>query len=98
MIRHAGSTISLATVYNQLRQMAARHEVDVIRTEAGEALYRCCAAGGHHHHLRCRTCGNVEELEAPAVEMWAASMADLSGWTEVSHVLEVTGLCPGCAR
>ncbi len=96
-IRGSGSTISLATVYNQLRQMAARHEVDVIRTEAGEALYRRCGAGGHHHHLRCRSCGSVEELESPAVETWAADVAASSGWSEVTHVLEVTGLCPGCA-
>lgn len=96
-IRSSGSTISLATVYNQLRQMAARREVDVIRTEAGEALYRRCGAGHHHHHLRCRACGSVEELEAPAVESWAAGVASASGWTEVTHVLEVTGLCPGCA-
>ena len=96
-IRNSGSAISLATVYNQLRQMAARHEVDVLRSDAGEALYRRCGAAEHHHHLRCRRCGNVEELEAPAVELWATTVATSSGWSEVSHVLEVTGLCPGCA-
>jgi Fur family transcriptional regulator, ferric uptake regulator len=97
-LRAAGTAISLATVYNQLRQMADRHEVDVIRTETGEALYRRCGAGSHHHHLRCRRCGDVEELESPAVEAWAAALPAASGWVEVAHVLEVTGICPGCAR
>ena len=96
-IRSAGSPISLATVYNQLRQMAARHEVDVLRSDAGEALYRRCGVAQHHHHLRCRCCGNVEEIEAPTVELWAASVASSSGWSEVSHILEVTGRCPRCA-
>jgi Fur family ferric uptake transcriptional regulator len=96
-IRVSGNQISLATVYNQLRQMADRHEVDVVRTEAGEALYRRCGAGEHHHHLRCRRCGRVEELEAPAVETWAVTVADRSGYTEVAHTVEVTGICPSCA-
>jgi Fur family ferric uptake transcriptional regulator len=97
-IRSAGGTISLATVYNQLRQMAERHEVDVVRTEAGEALYRRCGAGSHHHHLRCRTCGKVQELEAPAVEIWASRIGQQSGFTQLVHTLEVIGVCPSCSH
>jgi len=97
-IRVAGTQISLATVYNQLHQMAERHEVDVVRAEAGEALYRRCGAGDHHHHLRCRACGTVEELDAPAVERWAAGVAARSGFAELTHTVEVTGLCPSCTR
>jgi Fur family ferric uptake transcriptional regulator len=98
-LRAGGTSISLATVYNQLRQMVERHEVDCIRTEAGEALWRRCGAGDHHHHhLRCRSCGSVEELEAPAVERWAVELGRRSGYSELSHSVEVTGICPSCAR
>ena len=97
-LRSAGTNISLATVYNQLRQMAERQEVDLIRTEAGEALWRRCGAGEHHHHLVCRSCGAVEELEAPAVEQWASEVARGSGYTELNHSVEITGICPRCAR
>ena len=97
-LRGAGTQISLATVYNQLRQMAERHEVDLIRTEAGEALWRRCGAvDHHHHHLRCRCCGAVVELEAPAVERWTSEVATSSGYTELDHSLEITGICPSCA-
>jgi len=88
---------ALATVYTQLRSMAERSEVDVIRSEGGEALYRRCGAGEHHHHLRCRSCGHVEELHAPTVEDWANEVARSSGYTDLAHTLEVTGLCPRCA-
>jgi Fur family ferric uptake transcriptional regulator len=97
-LRTSGATISLATVYNQLRQMADRHEVDLIRTEAGEALWRRCGAGQHHHHLVCRSCGAVIELEAPAVERWAGEVAKSTGFTELSHSVEISGICPACAR
>ena len=97
-LRVDGTSISLATVYNQLRQMAERHEVDCIRTEAGEALWRRCGVDEHHHHQRCRSCGSVEELEAPAVERWAAELGRRSGYAELSHSVEVSGICPACAR
>jgi len=97
-LRTEGTTISLATVYNQLRQMAERHEVDLIRTEAGEALWRRCGAGSHHHHLVCRSCGQVEELKAPVVEQWASDVARGSGYSELSHSVEITGICPRCTH
>ncbi len=97
-LRQTGTPIGLATVYNQLRHMAQQGQVDVVRTDAGEALYRRCGAGEHHHHLRCRRCGRVEELHAPAVETWALEVATSSGYAELSHTLEVTGICPTCVE
>ena len=96
-LRTAGAPIGLATVYSQLRQMADAGQVDVIRSDAGESLYRACGGGEHHHHLRCRSCGRVDELHAPAVEAWATEVATQSGFRELSHTLEVTGICPACA-
>jgi len=96
-LRARGERVGLATVYSQLRQMAERGEVDVVRSDAGESLYRRCGAGEHHHHLRCRSCGSVEELHAPAVEAWAREVATESGYAELSHSLEVTGICPACS-
>lgn len=96
-LREQGQRIGLATVYSQLRQMAEHGHVDVIRSEEGESLYRRCGAGEHHHHLRCRSCGLATELEAPAVEAWANEVARSSGYVDLSHSFEITGVCPGCA-
>ncbi len=96
-LREQGQRIGLATVYSQLRQMAEHGQVDVIRSEEGESLYRRCGAGEHHHHLRCRSCGRATELEAPAVEAWATEVARSSGYVDLSHSFEITGVCPGCA-
>ena len=51
---------------------------------------------GHHHHLLCRNCGKAVEVEAPAVETWAARTASEHGFTEVAHTVEIFGLCPEC--
>ena len=70
-LRERGQTVGLATVYRTLQSMADAGEVDVLRTDDGEAVYRACSHRHHHHHLVCRACGRTVEVEGPAVERWA---------------------------
>lgn len=90
-------SVSLATTYRILQSMAANNEVDVIRTEDGEAIYRRCEAKHHHHHLLCRSCGTAVELEAPEVEKWAHAMAEKYGFIDINHTVEISGLCAKCS-
>ena len=94
-LRERGESVGLTTVYRTLRTMADAGEVDVIVREDGESVYRRCS-GTHHHHLVCRSCGAAVEIEGPAVEQWADAMAALHGYTQVSHTLELFGLCGHC--
>ena len=94
-MREAGDKVGLATVYRTLTSLAAAGEVDMIRTDDGEAVYRMCSTG-HHHHLVCRDCGRTVEIEGPQVERWAERVASEHGFTQVSHTLEVFGTCGGC--
>jgi len=92
-----GHAIGLATVYRTLQLLAEHDEVDVIRaTEAGEASYRRCSTS-HHHHLVCRSCGATVEVEGPAVERWTRGIAEEHGYADVSHTLEIFGICSRCA-
>ncbi len=75
--------------------MADAGEVDVLRTDTGEAAYRRCS-GTHHHHLVCRECGATVEVEGAAVEAWTRSIAEEHGFADVSHSLEIFGTCPSC--
>ncbi|MGZ4598781.1 Fur family transcriptional regulator [Oryzihumus sp.] len=95
-LRAAGDSVGLATVYRTLQAMAADGEVDMLRTDDGEAVYRRCSTG-HHHHLVCRSCGATVEVEGPAVERWAAQVSAEHGFTDVSHTLEIFGTCAACA-
>lgn len=90
-------SVSLATTYRILQSMAANNELDVIRTDEGELVYRRCEADHHHHHLLCRSCGKAVELEAPEVEEWAHAMAERYGFVDLNHTVEISGLCSVCA-
>lgn len=90
-----GSRVGLSTVYRTLQAMADAGEVDVLRQESGEALFRQCSSR-HHHHLVCRECGRTVEVEGSDVETWAARIAAAHGFADPTHDVEVFGTCPDC--
>lgn len=103
VIRQRGDKIGLTTVYRHLNLLAELGQADVVHTSDGEAQFRLCgtgrdnagaAAADHHHHVVCRVCGKSVEVSAPKVEAWAEQVAAAAGYTEVTHTLEVFGLCP----
>jgi Fur family ferric uptake transcriptional regulator len=97
MLRARGSQVGLATVYRALQTLADDGRVDVLRSDAGEAVYRRCDQPDHHHHLVCRSCGAAVEISRPAVEAWAEDVARAHGYIDVTHTVEIFGLCPRCA-
>ncbi|AXX28594.1 Zinc uptake regulation protein ZUR [Actinosynnema pretiosum subsp. pretiosum] len=94
-LRKRGEGIGLTTVYRTLQSLAEAGEVDVLRTDSGEAIYRRCSAH-HHHHLVCRHCGHTVEVEGPAVEKWADRVAEENGFSAISHTVEIFGTCADC--
>ncbi|KGH48715.1 MULTISPECIES: Fur family transcriptional regulator [Modestobacter] len=94
-MRAAGDTIGLSTVYRAVQALVDDGELDSIRTDAGEAIYRRCSTR-HHHHLVCRVCGRTEEVEGPTVERWADRVAAEHGFVDVTHTLEIFGTCAAC--
>ncbi len=94
-LRGAGDSVGLSTVYRAVQALADDGELDSIRTDSGEALYRRCSTR-HHHHLVCRVCGRTVEVAGPTVERWADRVADEHGFADVSHTLEIFGTCGDC--
>lgn len=97
-LRESGGRAGLATVYRALGSMTAEGTVDVLRKEDGEVVYRLCASQAHHHHLVCRECGHTVEVRGAAVERWAAAVAAENGFSDVSHTVDLFGVCAQCAR
>ena len=103
-VRAQGHDIGLATVYRHVNALADDGTLDVVHRGEGEAQYRLCGPGtpgtqatddvAHHHHVVCRSCGRSVEVAAPEVEEWAERVAAGAGYTDVTHTLEVFGLCP----
>ena len=96
MVRQRGDSVGLTTVYRTLQAMAEDGQVDVIVRGDGESVYRQCSPS-HHHHLVCRACRSTIEIDAPDVERWATEVAASHGYRDVTHTVEVFGLCPRCA-
>lgn len=95
-LRKRGEGIGLTTVYRTLQALSDSGTVDVLRTDTGESVYRRCSSG-HHHHLVCRACGFTVEVEGPTVEQWSQAVADSNGFTDISHTVEIFGVCTECA-
>nr|WP_218862987.1 Fur family transcriptional regulator [Actinopolyspora biskrensis] len=94
-LRHRGEGIGLTTVYRTLQSLAEAGEVDVLRSDSGESVYRKCS-DHHHHHLVCRHCGRTVEVADPPVEDWTERIANEHGFSEVHHTVEIIGTCADC--
>lgn len=91
-----GSTAGLTTVYRTLQTLERRGLVDVVRDRSGERLYRLRPSDGHRHYLVCRHCGLSLALDSDAVEQWAGAVAAATGFAELEHTVELTGICRDC--
>jgi Fur family ferric uptake transcriptional regulator len=91
-----GSVIGLATVYRTLNTLVADGLADSL-VNAGESLFRDCSKD-HHHHLICNGCGIAVEIEAEQAEAWATKVAKDHGFTQVTHTIDIFGLCKACSK
>jgi Fur family transcriptional regulator, ferric uptake regulator len=96
-LRTRGAKVGLTTVYRTLQVLQHAGEIDAMRLPTGEQLYRRCG-DAHHHHLVCRVCSATVEVRSAAVERWATAKGTEHGFTDVSHTVEIFGLCSRCAR
>ena len=95
-VRELRPTISKATVYRVLRQMA----------DSGDALCVPIVNGAErfdhradpHFHVVCEVCGLVEDVEESAFGGvdWDA-VQGVNGYTVTGHELQLRGVCPECA-
>jgi Fur family transcriptional regulator, ferric uptake regulator len=87
----------LVTVY---RTLTALEEIELVRRcDFGDGSYRYefNTADHHHHHIVCRGCRSVHVLDvcvADALERIARQL----GYAQVTHTLEVFGICPKCQQ
>lgn len=98
--RASGDDADLVTVY---RSMEALEKIGLVRRhvlESGKSLYELADPrhpGEHHHHVICRVCGKMDPLPGCHAGMFENSARAL-GYGELTHVLEIYGVCPACAK
>ncbi|MFI6958582.1 Fur family transcriptional regulator [Nocardia sp. NPDC050408] len=89
--------IGLTSVYRILHRLADLQLVETQQAEDGELLYRIRDGVGHHHYLMCRICGRAEQFTLDEVEQHAEPIARQHRYRDVSHRLDLYGICPRCA-
>ena len=95
-LRATGDTVGLTTVYRHLALLTEEGRLDALQTADGELVYRRCHSEQHHHHVVCRMCGRGTEVELPDLERWAESTAADLGYSDVTHTVEMFGVCAEC--
>jgi Fur family ferric uptake transcriptional regulator len=99
-LRTSGERIGLTTVYRTLHALAEAGLVDVVRGAPPPAssgqLFRARPGDGHQHYLVCRSCGHSVTITSSAVERWATGIGRDHDFTDVHHVIELTGQCADC--
>jgi len=96
-LRSTGEAVGLTTVYRHLALLTEDGQLDALQTADGELVYRRCRSAQHHHHVVCRQCRRGTEVELPDLEQWAESTAQALGYTDISHTVEIFGLCSACS-
>ena len=92
-----------SSVYRNLAALEQAGVVSRVLTDEGFGRYELAEdLTGHHHHLVCSNCGAMEDVDfepgfEATLEDQLAELADRTGFSAVSHRLDLIGLCRTCA-
>jgi Fur family peroxide stress response transcriptional regulator len=94
-VRRRIPSISLATVYNNLRLFIESGLLREVTPHA--ATLRVDGNLEPHHHLVCSRCKAVQDIDADFVDFKKLSRKVLRGFDLTQPVVEVFGLCRRCS-
>jgi len=88
----------LATVYRSLQLLEEMGMIKRYDLGDGVKRFELLEEGddGHHHHLVCTRCAGVVEIEDCFMPGLEETIAAHSGFSNITHRLEFTGICPAC--
>jgi Fur family peroxide stress response transcriptional regulator len=87
-------SISLGTVYRNLRLLKEEGEINEL--ELAGRLSRFDGYTRPHYHFRCEKCNRVFDLDEDVNSSLNERIAEKTGFTVLSHILEFRGLCRDC--
>ena len=95
-VRRKIPSVSLATVYNNLRLFVERGLLREVSPHASTLL-----VDGNlepHHHLVCSRCKSVQDIEGEFIDFKRLSRQLPDGFDLTQPLVEVFGLCRSCAN
>ena len=95
-LRRSGARVGLTTVYRHLQLLVDQGHVHALQGADRLTVYRWCSTSQGHYHIVCRHCGAATEIAGgDLAQLLEGEVAGL-GFTDVSHSVEVFGICPTC--
>jgi Fur family transcriptional regulator, ferric uptake regulator len=94
-LRSGGTRIGLTTVYRHLQRLVDDGTIHTVQTSDRQMAYRLCGAIPHHH-LVCTSCGMGVEIVDAELDRRVESEGVRLGYSELTHRVEIFGLCPSC--
>ena len=92
-VRREAPSISLATVYRNLKQLVAAGAITAVRDGAQVRYDRNT---GEHDHFSCRSCGALIDLNLGPTGMLEREVERRYGVAVDTVRIEIFGTCPTC--
>jgi Fur family ferric uptake transcriptional regulator len=94
-----GDGCDFATVFRFISILEKKELVERVAWIDGTTRHEMRDGHRHHHHyLICRACHKVEPLDECVVERFEDRIAKERGYAEVTHSLQLSGVCPRCQK
>jgi len=93
-VRERIPTISLATVYKNIKTFVGMGLLQEVGSEAGS--YRVDANLDRHHHLVCVRCKSVVDFYDERLNRVRATQPEPKNFQVFRYQVEALGLCPAC--
>ncbi len=95
--RLAQDGTNYSTVYRTLATLAEKGALIKVGGIGGKTLFML-KNHTHKHHLICTECQKVLEIDECPIETLSREIAETTGFKITGHCLELTGICPSCAK
>lgn len=97
-LRDRFDRLGLPTVYRNLEELAESGVISKVIHPNRQLYYYFCRNREHHHHFVCLSCRKVEDIPACGIEALEREVSQRNGGKVLSHILQLNGLCGGCAK
>ena len=93
-VHHEHPSISRATVYRVLNQLAQKGRIMKININNGADCFDHQTF--EHHHMRCSCCGSVYDMPRLDFSIRDDYLAKCKGFLISGYTLQFDGVCPSC--
>lgn len=90
----------VSTIFRTITQLKEKNLIQEVNLDEGFFRYEYIQHhdhhhAHHHHHVRCRKCGDIQNIEKCDLGVFEKAIAKL-GFKDMEHRLEFSGICSKC--